>query len=122
MLTLFLLAPVLSPIGLGIALWAYPWRRPAWTPYLPIVAVLIAPLLALCVLQMLFTLPPGTCAEDKLGWLVMTIVWGCAGLAILTAVLARSARRFAIGVGLLFCPLTFFWSMVTMMALQGCWI
>jgi hypothetical protein len=73
-------------------------------------------------LQALFGLPAGTCARDTVSWVVWIVDAASVALAIVAVALARDTRRFALGVALLLCPATFFWSMVTAMTIEGCWI
>lgn len=54
-----LFSPVLTPFGLALALWAYPWRAHPVRPHLWIVLILLAPLLCIIALQAAFGLPAG---------------------------------------------------------------
>jgi|GEM_PF-3225046 len=115
-----LLFPAL--VGLPIAAWGYPWRKPVVRPYLWFALVLAAPLAVVVLLQALFGLPPGSCVERPLNdapfWL--------AGLDVLIAtvllVRARGYRRFVAGLAVALCPPTLMWALVATMSLAGCWI
>ncbi|ATQ41245.1 hypothetical protein CSW64_01875 [Caulobacter mirabilis] len=122
MLMLFLFAPVLSPIGLAIAAWAYPWRTPSLRPYIWFVLALGLPLLALFALQALFGLPAGSCVERPLNVAPSILALASVALGVGLAVRFKTHRRFVVGVALAICPLTIFWSIVAAMSLAGCWI
>lgn len=115
-----LLAPAL--IGLPLAAWAYPWRKPMLRPYLWFVTALVAPVITLLLLQSLFTLPPGTCTERAINSLPLLLVMANVATAIGLIVKARGYRLFITGIAIAVCPPTALWSLVTVMSMAGCWI
>lgn len=117
-----LFSPVLTPFGLGLALWAYPWRNRPVRPYLWIILALLAPLLGMIALQTAFGLPAGSCVERSLNNIpVILALISIIGGVVLTIV-SKGYRRFVAGVALAVCPITLSWSMVAVMSLAGCWI
>lgn len=122
MMALLLLAPVLTPLGLVIALWGFRWPPSDWRPYATIVAALSLPLLVLLSLQAIFALPAGSCVERPINNIPMLIAALAIVLAPTIVCLAREQRRFAVGAALALTPLTLFSAPVTMMSLAGCWI
>lgn len=122
MMALLLLAPVLTPLGLVIALWGFRWPPSDWRPYATIVAALSFPLLVLLSLQAIFALPAGSCVERPINNIPMLIAALTIVLAPTIVCLAREQRRFAVGAALALTPLTLFSAPVTMMSLAGCWI
>lgn len=119
-----ILAILLSPalIGLPLAAWAYPWRKPAFWPYAGFVGALAAPLLILLLLQAMFTLPAGTCSDRALSELPPLVGLASVAVAIALLVKARDHRRFIGGIAIAVCPPTLLWSVVAAMSLSGCWI
>lgn len=120
----FYLALILFPalVGLPIAAWGYPWRKPAVRPYLWFALALAAPLAVIIGLQTTLGLPPGSCVERPLNnapvWLAGVDVLIATGLLIR----ARGYRRFVAGLALALCPPTLMWALVATMSLAGCWI
>ena len=115
-----LLAPAL--IGLPLAAWAYPWRKPVVRPYIWFIAAFLAPLVILFLLQSLFTLPPGTCAERAINNLPLLVAMTSVAMALGLIVKARGYRLFITGIAVAICPPTALWSLVTVMSMAGCWI
>lgn len=122
MLELFLLAPVVTPIGLVIALWGLRWPLRPWRPYAMIVGALSAPLVTLWAMQSFLGLPPGSCVERPLNDIPMVIALVAIIVVPVVIGLAQAQRRFALGAALTVTPLTLFSAPVTVMALAGCWI
>jgi hypothetical protein len=108
--------------GLVLATSAFPWRRPRPWPYAWIIIVLIAPAAAIIVVQSLYGLPAGSCVERPLNDVPLWIGGASLILSIATPIMARGARRFALGMSLLVCPLTFGLALLGTMSLAGCWI
>lgn len=122
MFTFALFSPILAPFGLGLALWAYPWRTHPVRPYLWIVLILLAPLVCMIALQTAFGLPAGACVERSLNNVpIILALISIIGGVVLT-VLAKGYRRFIAGVALAVGSITLSWSMIAVMSLAGCWI
>ena len=122
MFTFALFSPVLTPFGLGLALWSYPWRAHPVRPYLWIVLVLLAPLLCMIALQVAFGLPAGSCVERSLNNvpIILALISIIGGVVL--NIIGKGYRRFVAGVALAVCPITLDWSMIAVMSLAGCWI
>lgn len=121
-LTLVLSAPLIIPIGLGIAAWAYPWRSPTVRPYLWFALALISPLALMIALQARFGLPAGSCVQRPLNYVPLVLAGLSLVLGIGLSYQAKRTRRFVIGIALAICPVTLFWSAIAVMSLAGCWI
>jgi hypothetical protein len=122
MLELVLFSPALSPIGLLVAIFAYPWRTRPWKPYVWIIIALSLPLLCMLALQAAFTLPAGSCEKRPLNNLPIALaLMSVMGGAVLF-ILGRKYRTFIAGTALTFCPMTISWSLIATMSLAGCWI
>lgn len=109
-------------VGLPIAGWGYPWRKPRLRPYIWIALILLAPLAGLLLLHTFFSLPAGTCSDRLLGgapWLL-----AIANLASVIALLVvyPGRRRFIAGMAVAICPTMLLWTPITIMSLVGCWI
>lgn len=122
MFTLFIFSPVLVPVGLLIALRAYPWRKPVMQPYGWLALTQAIPLAILLVLQAAFTLPPGSCTDRWINNAPLALAFASVILSAVVVVRANQYRQFASGVALILCPITLFWSLPTAMSLAGCWI
>ena len=64
MFELVLFSPALSPIGILIAILAYPWRTRPWEPYVWIMIALSLPLLCMLALQALSLFRPDPAKND----------------------------------------------------------
>lgn len=122
MFTLALFSPILTPFGLGLAFWAYPWRMHPVRPYLWVVLLLLAPLLCIIALQTAFGLPAGSCVERSLNDVPMILALISIIGGVVLTLFAKGYRRFVAGVALAVCPITLAWSMIAVMSLAGCWI
>jgi len=122
MFELLLFSPLISPLGLIVALWAYPWRKPVARPYIWLLLAVAVPLLCIIGLQAAFTLPPGSCVERPLNNLPLFLALTSVVVSVTVVVKAKAHRKFALGVALFFCPITLFWAMIAVMSLSGCWI
>ena len=122
MLAILLFSPIVTPIGLVIALWGLRWPLPNPRRYALIVAALSAPLVVLLALQMFLGLPAGSCVERPLNNAPMPIAAFALLLAPSVVLFAKQDRRFALGAALAITPLTLFSAPVTVMSLAGCWI
>ncbi len=120
MILAILLAP--SLIGLPLAAWAYPWRKPVVRPYIWFVTALVVPLTILFLLQALFTLPAGACTERAINKLPLVLAFADVALALGLIAKARGYRLFIAGLAIALCPPTVLWSLVTVMSMAGCWI
>ena len=115
-----LLAPAL--LGLPIAAWAYPWRKPVARPYAWYLIALATPLLLMVLLQVLFGLPPGTCSETPLKYIPPLLALAGGGLVVALLAKGSGHRLFIAGLAIAIYPPTILWSVLTMMSLAGCWI
>jgi hypothetical protein len=122
MFGILLLAPIISPVGLGIALWAYPWRKARLQPYLWVALTLLAPLAVLVLLVEAFGLPAGSCVDRSLNYLPLVVAAGSVVLAVALSWKLKEQREFVVGASLAACPLVLFGSMLATMNLAGCWI
>ncbi len=122
MFELLLFSPLISPLGLILALWAYPWRKPVARPHLWVVLAMAAPLLCIIGLQAAFTLPAGSCVERPLNNVPLFLALASVIVSVALVVRAKAHRKFALGTALFFCPITLFWAMIAVMSLAGCWI
>jgi len=117
-----LFSPILSPLGLIGAVYAYPWKtRPLW-PYLWIVGIFALPLLFMLGLQAAFTMPAGSCVQRPLNNLPFALDLIVLLSAAVLGVLMKGYRLFILGIAVLLAPPTLSWSLITVMSLSGCWI
>ena len=115
-----LFAPAL--IGLPLAAWVYPWRKPVMRPYLWFVVALTIPLVVVLLLPALFTQPLVTCQDSPLNYLPLLVATGSVVLAAVLIATARGYRLFVTGIAIALCPPTALMSLVALMSLAGCWI
>lgn len=120
--TLFLFAPLVSPLGVALAAWSYPWKRAAFRPCAWYAAALLAPLAFLVTLQGAFGLPAGSCVERPLNNVPIGVAAASLVLAIVLVARAKGLRMFVTGAAIAATPLTLCWSIITVMSLAGCWI